>query len=133
MNVRVNVLFAVRDARGLCAEEKAILHAIELRGEARAGWERLAEDAGLKKKRFYKYRGDLLTKGLIDARRRAGATTIYRVNEDVLALYVPDSTPPQNGEVPKTGSSQNGERPFPKTGKQHSPKWGMEGDRKGDP
>lgn len=81
-NVRLEVLFHIRDARGLNAKEKAFLFVTESRGVMFSKWDKAAADMGLSKRGYYDARASLLAKDLIREERRFDNTTVYTVNAD---------------------------------------------------
>jgi hypothetical protein len=80
--VRLEVMWAIRDCRTLNAQEKALLWAIESRGIHYGTWETVAADAGMKKDAYYRWRGDLESKGVLSVTERPGRTTVHEVNAD---------------------------------------------------
>jgi len=89
-SMRGEVIWMIRDARDLKANEKAFLFVCESRGEMTAKRERCYGDMGMGKDAFYAARDSLIAKGLITAREVVGGTTRYRVSAEALARYVPD-------------------------------------------
>lgn len=86
------VVWAIRDARGLNQDEKALLWAIESCGIAIKKWQTLAADAGdMTKDRFYRARKSLVTKSLIRVVRKYNDVSEYVVLAEALAGFVPDS------------------------------------------
>ncbi|MCX6402192.1 MAG: hypothetical protein NTX33_19945 [Propionibacteriales bacterium] len=122
MNLKIQTIFNIRDARDLCAEEKAILYAVATRGEAWGSWEKVAGDAGLSKGRFYKYRARLESIGVLLVEERPGTTTLCRVDEGRLEALVPTSTLPGNPEtLPVAGDSTGEETEGEVSGKPDNP------------
>lgn len=110
-------MWNIRDARGLNANEKALLWAIESRGITFTAWQTTAEDAGMKKDVFYRTRAALIKKGLLKAGLRKDDTTVYRVNEKAVAALVPvkekkedivwEETQEETVEAPETPSNES--------------------------
>lgn len=90
-NVRLEVLFHIRDARGLNAKEKAFLFVTETRGFMFGKWDTNAADMGLSKRGYYDARNSLLEKGLIREDRNYNDTTVYVVNADLFPYGEQDS------------------------------------------
>jgi hypothetical protein len=84
--MRVMTMAHIRNARGLGPEEKAILYTVESRGEVFSTRDTFLEDCGgMSKTRFYRYRNNLVAKGLLEAEvRRPRGTTVYRVNSEAV-------------------------------------------------
>lgn len=82
-------IWAVRDARGLDTYEKNFLMVVASRGEAGCfcEWKRNSEDMGMKKDAYYNRRNSLIEKGLITAWERDEKSTVYKINNDVLAAW----------------------------------------------
>jgi hypothetical protein len=120
--MRPEVIFAIRNARGLDANEKSILLVVESRGVAFGTAETIAADCGMGDNRFYKWRRRLIERGLLDATERVGTTTKYRVNSTGVAELVP---PPQSVGLPDTGSPHNGGGDLPVSGRRDSPDQGV--------
>jgi hypothetical protein len=86
---------AIRDARGLDFSAKAMLCIIESRGEAFTSADRLRDDCGMGRNKFYDVRRRLIDAGLIDVTvRRPRTTTLYRVNHEAVAALVPSKEQP---------------------------------------
>lgn len=90
-NVRIEVLFQIRDARGLNAKEKAFLFVTESRGIMYSKWDNAAADMGLSKRGYYDARASLLSKGLLIEDRNYNSTTVYTVNADAFPYGEQDS------------------------------------------
>jgi hypothetical protein len=89
--MRNEAVWAIRDARGLNQDEKALLWAIESRGTAKVTWHKLADDAGMAKNRFYRTRTALIQKSLINVSRLYDSVSEYKVNLEALAEWSNDS------------------------------------------
>lgn len=83
--MRNDVIWAIRDARGLTVEEKGILWAVESRGVAFGTVGTVAADCGMTVDRFYRRRKPLIAQGVLEATEQPGGTTKYRVNAEALA------------------------------------------------
>jgi hypothetical protein len=81
-SVRLEVLWAIRDSRTLNAQEKALLWAVESRGVHYGTWQTVAADAGMKKDAYYKWRGRLEAKGVLQVTERPGRTTVHEVKAE---------------------------------------------------
>ncbi|GAB3782955.1 hypothetical protein [Nocardioides pacificus] len=78
--MRVEAIFAIREARGLNGNQKSLLYTVESRGVSFAKWHTIAADAGLGRDAFYKAKGQLVASGLLVEQRRWNDTTNYRVD-----------------------------------------------------
>ncbi len=88
--MRNEVVWAIRDARGLTADEKAVLWAVETRGTAFGVAETLAGDAGVSRATFFRRRDELVTRGLLSARKVYGQRQLtYSVVSDSVRELVP--------------------------------------------
>ena len=88
-NMRWEVIWDIRDARGLSHREKAFLWAVESRAMMRTEWEKAKDDMGMKKDMYYRTRESLHDKRLIRIVRNYNGTTCYVVDEKVLESYMP--------------------------------------------
>lgn len=88
--MRNEVIFAIRDARGLKIHEKSFLFVCESRGKEGMFSEHDTNytDMSMSKATYYRVRDSLIEKKLIEPRRRYNNTTVYHVNYDVLSAYV---------------------------------------------
>lgn len=93
--MRVQTMAAIRNARGLTADDKAMLYTTESRGEVFATADIFRQDCGMGKNKFYATRSRLDALGLLDVReRRPKGTTCYRVNHDAVAALAEPMSPP---------------------------------------
>lgn len=104
-DMRNEVIWAIREARTLGAEQKAILWAVESRGISHGAIENVAKDCGMTEERFRKYRKQLAEDGFLDITERPGRTTLHRVNADAVKALVPAASPtpleiPTSSEIP---------------------------------
>lgn len=99
-SMRNDVMWAIRDARGLSSNEKCFLWAVESRGVMFTTQERARQDMGLSRGTFYKTRNRLRERGLLRIHRRGpNATTQYRVNDTALQALVPMEAPTEEPEA----------------------------------
>lgn len=120
-----HVVWAIRDSRVLNASEKALLWAIESRGIHYGTWETVANDAGMKRDAYYKWRQSLEAKGVLSVTTRPGRTTLHRVNAD----WFDDPT------IPDSPNELVGDSGPTRTAKPMDPAGiaVMKGDHEGDP
>ncbi len=95
--MRVEVIFAIRDARGLTAYEKSFLFVVESRGSAWSRRKVMVGDMGMSLSKFNNLATSLEQRGLITAKRRrrpdgADKPTEYRVVASAVQALVPDVT-----------------------------------------
>ena len=83
-NVRVPVLFAIRDARGLNEHEKMFLLTVELRGVMKTSWATAAADMSMTQSKFYRTRKSLIDRDMVRAFPQANGATWYTVNAEAL-------------------------------------------------
>lgn len=74
-------MWAIRNARGFTAHEKAFLFVVESRGEMRTTAVKAAKDMGMSRAKYYRVRDSLLEKNCLSQRRSMDGPTIYTVNE----------------------------------------------------
>ena len=87
MKMRNKALWAIRDARGLTAHQKAFLFVVESRGECSTKMTKNAQDMGLGKDSYYRARNPLIEWGIIEERRRFEDSTVYTVNLEALLSH----------------------------------------------
>lgn len=88
-NMTVQVIWNIRDARGINANEKTFLFVVASRGIMYSEWQTAAADMGMSKDTYYRTRSALIKKGLIKEGLRKDTTTVYRIEEKALAALVP--------------------------------------------
>jgi hypothetical protein len=79
--MRNQVMWAIRDARGLSANEKVFLFTVESRGSMRTTQVNAAKDMGLSRATYYRVRDSLIGRDLLTVRRNMDSSTEYLVNE----------------------------------------------------
>lgn len=106
--MRNDVIWAIRDARGLTAQEKAFLFVVESRGEMTTTATKAAEDMGLSRATYYRVRDGLLRKKCLTVRQRADQPSVYVVNEVSLSeTHVSHSETPLSHSETKVSHCDN--------------------------
>jgi hypothetical protein len=138
-NMRHQMIWRIREARGLSAYQKAMLFVIESTGTLFCTNSEACEKTGLSRTTFYRTRDSLVALGLIEVTQREGSTTCYRVlARGVLsAVYspVPQWDPPvPQGDTPVPEGDTpvpEGDTPRPTVGIEEDQEEDHEGDHEG--
>lgn len=90
---QTEVAWLIRDARGIPANVKLLLHTVNSRGDAgcSTAWKTTAADMGRGKDAFYSARKWATEREVIKAVPRRDDTTLYFVNVEALRRFLPDA------------------------------------------
>lgn len=89
----LDIVWAIRDARGLTTIEKSVAYAIASRGKCWAAADIIAADAGIARSAYYRARKRLIDLGVLVEEVREGETTVYEVAFLPLAAMKPNTPP----------------------------------------
>lgn len=110
--MNVDIIWKIRDARGLNAYDKMFLVTAASHNDGMFGtWQKNCDDMGMRKDRYYSCIKSLTDKELLESKRRFDNTTVFCVNEAGLDVWLASHSVSQNAH----SATQNGHSATQKT------------------